>query len=167
MDSTIVRLNVGGKLFHTTKETLLGVDSAKQNFFHGLLNGSIGQTRDDSGALFVDRDPKLFEYILNALRHGGVLAADMSPLLVVAVSKEAQFYGVDLVTAHVDVDDSTVIANDAVMLLHVFGGATTSNFVKAVQVAVYGPLSPHCKRQIDALLDMYEHRTNNAFGTCA
>ncbi len=43
-ESEIVKINIGGQRFWTTRATLL---SKGENFFSGLLGGKFAQTRDD------------------------------------------------------------------------------------------------------------------------
>ena len=62
----IVRLNVGGRIFSTTHETLSWIP---ETFFTSLLSGRIPSIRDDTGAYFIDRDPEIFQIILNYLRN--------------------------------------------------------------------------------------------------
>jgi uracil-DNA glycosylase len=63
----IVKLNVGGTLFVTAQSTLTWPGS--DCFFSILLRGDRPSARDDeTGAYFIDRDPKLFAVILNYLR---------------------------------------------------------------------------------------------------
>ena len=57
----IVRLNVGGKLFHTTRETL----SRNSGFFASLLDFD-GGDKDADGNIFVDRSGKLFGILLES-----------------------------------------------------------------------------------------------------
>ena len=59
----IVRLNVGGKLFQTTRATLSG-----SAFFASLLDHALEGDQDQDGTIFVDRDSDLFAEILNSLR---------------------------------------------------------------------------------------------------
>lgn len=59
----IIVINVGGKLFTTTKETLL-----ESNYFQDILDGKIICEKDDYGNIFVDRCPKIFGQVLNFLR---------------------------------------------------------------------------------------------------
>ena len=60
---SIVRLNVGGKLFQTTRDTLSG-----SGFFTSLLDHALEGDQDQDGTVFVDRDGDLFAEILNSLR---------------------------------------------------------------------------------------------------
>uniref|UniRef100_A0A4W4FQR8 BTB/POZ domain-containing protein KCTD3 n=1 Tax=Electrophorus electricus TaxID=8005 RepID=A0A4W4FQR8_ELEEL len=61
----IIHLNVGGKRFSTSKQTLTWVPDS---FFSSLLSGRISTLKDETGAIFIDRDPSLFAPILNFLR---------------------------------------------------------------------------------------------------
>ncbi|XP_074037504.1 BTB/POZ domain-containing protein KCTD3 isoform X1 [Leptinotarsa decemlineata] len=61
----ILQLNVGGKRFSTSRQTLTSIPDT---FFTALLSGRISSLRDEKGAIFIDRDPKIFSIILNYLR---------------------------------------------------------------------------------------------------
>ena len=61
----IIKLNIGGKRYETSKDTLL--------FFKGtvlekMINGSIPILRVKD-RIFIDRNGKIFEYILDYLRN--------------------------------------------------------------------------------------------------
>ena len=60
----IIHLNVGGRRFSTSRQTLTQV---QDTFFTGLLSGRIQTLKDEQGAIFIDRDPELFRLILNLL----------------------------------------------------------------------------------------------------
>lgn len=85
----IVNLNVGGKTFTTTKHTLLSVSDT---FFSVLLSGRIPSYKDQSGAIFIDRDPELFSIILNYLRTSKLF--NVSENNVNILRHEAEFYGI-------------------------------------------------------------------------
>nr|XP_023029575.1 BTB/POZ domain-containing protein KCTD3 [Leptinotarsa decemlineata] len=61
----ILQLNVGGKRFSTSRQTLTSIPDT---FFTALLSGRISSLRDEKGAIFIDRDPKIFSIVLNYLR---------------------------------------------------------------------------------------------------
>ncbi|KFD46464.1 hypothetical protein M514_12665 [Trichuris suis] len=84
----IIKLNVGGTHFTTSRNTLTWIPDT---FFTSLLSGRIPTLKDDSGAIFIDRDPKLFHIILNYMRSKQV---DLREVDVVALRHEAQFYGI-------------------------------------------------------------------------
>lgn len=61
------------------------------SFFSSLLSGRISTLRDETGAIFIDRDPTVFAPILNFLRTKELDLRDVSPSLLL---HEAQFYGI-------------------------------------------------------------------------
>ncbi|XP_053112435.1 BTB/POZ domain-containing protein KCTD17 isoform X2 [Hemicordylus capensis] len=85
-----VRLNVGGTIFLTTKQTLC---REQKSFLCRLCQGEELQSdRDETGAYLIDRDPTYFGPILNFLRHGKlVLDKDMAEE---GVLEEAEFYNI-------------------------------------------------------------------------
>ena len=66
-DDDIIRLNVGGKKFTTTRSTLCQVEgSLLATMFSGRWED--GVKRDEEGAVFFDFNPQYFGYILEYLR---------------------------------------------------------------------------------------------------
>jgi hypothetical protein len=66
----IVNFNVGGKVFTTTRETLV---SDQDSLLAQMLDGrSTTAVRDENGAYFIDRDPDTFAAVLEFLRTGQV-----------------------------------------------------------------------------------------------
>uniref|UniRef100_A0A6B2LFW4 BTB domain-containing protein n=1 Tax=Arcella intermedia TaxID=1963864 RepID=A0A6B2LFW4_9EUKA len=61
-------MNVGGKLFLTTRETLTKLTG--ETFFSVMLSGRVPTPRDERGYYFIDRNPKYFEPILDYMRTG-------------------------------------------------------------------------------------------------
>ncbi|GLD65709.1 SH3KBP1-binding protein 1-like protein, partial [Lates japonicus] len=84
----IIHLNVGGKRFSTSRQTLTWVPDS---FFSSLLSGRISTLKDETGAIFIDRDPSLFAPILNFLR-----TKELHPrsINVQMLMHEAEFYGI-------------------------------------------------------------------------
>ena len=103
--SPIVHLNVGGTRFTTSRQTLVSSSlgghahsmggasslSTSDSFFTALLSGRIGCLKDDSGAIFIDRDPDLFKVILNYLRTRTLSLKDVD---IKQLLHEAEFYGI-------------------------------------------------------------------------
>ena len=85
----IIKLNVGGKLFATTYETL----DSEASMLSALVKNA-NPAQNFAGALFIDRDYTVFHYILNFLRGSSVLpkkhSTDFELLL-----EESQYYGID------------------------------------------------------------------------
>ncbi|CAL2033865.1 unnamed protein product [Caenorhabditis brenneri] len=86
----IVKLNIGGIVFQTSKSTLTKFDG----FFKTMLETDIPLEKDDSGAIFIDRSPKHFELILNYMRAGSVSIPD-SKAATREIQTEAQYYLLD------------------------------------------------------------------------
>lgn len=84
----IIHLNVGGTRFATSRQTLTWVPDS---FFTSMLSGRISSLRDETGAIFVDRDPKLFSVILNFMRTKDIQLRDVD---VGVLRHEAEFYGI-------------------------------------------------------------------------
>ena len=64
--SSVLSLNVGGRIFTTYKATLL---QYPDSMLAAMLDGSHA-TCQISGSIFIDRDPELFDYVLDFLRSG-------------------------------------------------------------------------------------------------
>lgn len=76
IDADIIKLNVGGTYFSTLKSTLEkeiekrdGNGNYDPNLFQSLLSGTIKINYDENKAIFIDRNPKYFIYILDYLRN--------------------------------------------------------------------------------------------------
>uniref|UniRef100_A0A8C2HDJ0 BTB/POZ domain-containing protein KCTD3 n=1 Tax=Cyprinus carpio TaxID=7962 RepID=A0A8C2HDJ0_CYPCA len=72
--------------FSTSRQTLTWVPDS---FFSSLLSGRISTLKDETGAIFIDRDPSLFAPILNFLR-----TKELHPRYVHLLMHEAEFYGI-------------------------------------------------------------------------
>ena len=100
--SDAVELNVGGQLFSTSPETLLGGSGSKGFFAALLATENLPKDRDSLGHIFLDRDPDLFAALLRYLRSGvwscppGFVARD--------VLQEARFYGINITTCDFTID---------------------------------------------------------------
>lgn len=87
---SIIKLNVGGFRFETTKETLTQMSDS---YFTALLSGRIPSSRDSDGWYFIDRDGQYFAPILTFLRTGEVI---IPPSMTKAdLLREAKFFLVD------------------------------------------------------------------------
>eukprot|EP00005_Dracoamoeba_jomungandri_P010023 CAMPEP_0174265634 /NCGR_PEP_ID=MMETSP0439-20130205/27260_1 /TAXON_ID=0 /ORGANISM="Stereomyxa ramosa, Strain Chinc5" /LENGTH=739 /DNA_ID=CAMNT_0015352191 /DNA_START=14 /DNA_END=2230 /DNA_ORIENTATION=+ len=87
-EDTIIKLNMGGKKFVTTKGTLTRVPNS---YFSVMLSGKFPALKDDEGAFFIDRDGEYFAPILSFLRTNVfVVPPGMSRE---AVFCEMEFYG--------------------------------------------------------------------------
>ncbi|KAF1767599.1 hypothetical protein GCK72_007558 [Caenorhabditis remanei] len=62
--SSSIQLDVGGTIFKTSKSTLTRFDG----FFKTMLETNVPIEQNQSGHIFIDRDPTHFQVILNFMR---------------------------------------------------------------------------------------------------
>jgi hypothetical protein len=74
--------------FSTSRQTLIWI---QDSFFTALLSNRIDSHKDETGALFIDRDPKLFSIILNYLRTKDI---DLKNVDIRTLRHEAEYYGI-------------------------------------------------------------------------
>ncbi|KAJ1607226.1 POZ domain-containing protein [Cryptosporidium canis] len=96
-----VRLNVGGVFYETTSTTLLGVNG-ESNYFSACLS-SVGmsveeQAEKSSIELFIDRNGFLFQYVLDYLRTGTIVAVPEKDHIIKGLLIEADFYLLESLT---------------------------------------------------------------------
>lgn len=113
-----VTLNVGGKLFTTTRSTLTQQypGSMLAAMFSHNPDEAWSSSVDESGAYLIDRSPRYFEPILNYLRHGQlILDKNVNPE---GVLEEAKFFGLtslieileELIESELPPEDQTPIS---------------------------------------------------------
>jgi hypothetical protein len=97
-ETTLVTLNVGGKLFTTTKKTLTQklYGNQPRHKLQAMVEGRGSVVRDIDGNIFLDRNGKLFRHILDYLRNQGDLSKCVfpvnDPVLLLSIIIEAEYY---------------------------------------------------------------------------
>lgn len=97
-----VSLNVGGKVFTTTRSTLV---NKEPNSMLACMFGQDQQCpsdRDTNGAYLIDRSATYFEPILNYLRHGQLIRDEGCSLQ--GILEEAKFYGIESLFAPLELE---------------------------------------------------------------
>ena len=89
MSDEVISINVGGTVFSTTKTTVL---QAKDGILARMIRAEVTVTRDIEGNIFIDRDPKKFESILEYLRTGNWNGHDPKCTLD-QLQAEAKYFG--------------------------------------------------------------------------
>ena len=84
----IINLNVGGKLYTTSLSTLT---KYPDSMLGRMFNGDLPSTRDVQGNYVIDRDGKLFRYILTFLRSSKLILPDDFKELDMLL-EEAEFF---------------------------------------------------------------------------
>lgn len=108
IQSDIVEMNVGGHFFSTLRATITkkvkkpksstGKDEYyDSNIIEAILNGFIEPTKDKGEHLFIDRNPKLFGFILDYLRLANTQIRYELPFGIdyKELKNEAEYYNVD------------------------------------------------------------------------
>ncbi|GJQ08905.1 hypothetical protein GpartN1_g696.t1 [Galdieria partita] len=87
--SSVVKLNVGGKYFETTVDTLT---KYSDSMLSAWFSGKYSMQKDDNGYIFLDRDGDRFRHILNYLRCGTIHIGEDIRLLG-EILEEAEYFG--------------------------------------------------------------------------
>jgi hypothetical protein len=70
-----MRLDIGGRIFSTTKETLMSIENT---YFYALVVNSDKFKALDDGTFFVERNSLVFDRILDYLRTGKLETLELS-----------------------------------------------------------------------------------------
>ena len=175
----IVKFNVGGTTFATylttiTKKILKnnGTGYYEPNLLEGLVSGLIEVKYDDNKAIFIDRNPQYFHYILDYLRMAGsnetfkypANAFDLHGLL-----NEADFYNlVGLKEKFVGFSDSAILkANQSADLIKL-GSFSANDYWKLIyRASVDGFGSRDFHNKVDGIpktLTIIKTTNNFTFG---
>lgn len=98
-NSDIVKLNVGGVIYTTTKSTLCKYPNS---MLGAMFNGSLSTSLDENGCVFIDRDGELFKYVLNYMRSSR-LAVPHDFKDLDQLSAEADFYQITSLIEHIEI----------------------------------------------------------------
>nr|XP_006819272.1 PREDICTED: BTB/POZ domain-containing protein KCTD4-like [Saccoglossus kowalevskii] len=94
----IINLNVGGKLYSTTRSTLTRYPDT---MLGAMFSGRMPSLKDAHGNYFIDRNGDMFKYILEFLRNGSIhLPEDFKDFGALAV--EADFYQIAEISEYLD-----------------------------------------------------------------
>eukprot|EP01116_Phalansterium_solitarium_P020659 TRINITY_DN6154_c0_g1_i2.p1 TRINITY_DN6154_c0_g1~~TRINITY_DN6154_c0_g1_i2.p1 ORF type:complete len:446 (+),score=28.11 TRINITY_DN6154_c0_g1_i2:155-1492(+) len=88
--SDVVRLNVGGISYCTTRSTLTKI---RDSMLGAMFSGQFALNTDQHGQIFIDRDVELFAPVLSFLRNGRWALPTDSPLLFERIRREAEYFG--------------------------------------------------------------------------
>lgn len=101
-----IEINVGGKIFATTLQTI----SREMSLLSALMNITSGAKFDTKGRVFVDRDPTHFRWVLNFLRDGYLLTTPQQPHERLELLQEARFYQLSGLTTILESNYATPVA---------------------------------------------------------
>jgi len=92
---TKIKLDIGGKIFCTSKSTLLAFEGS---YFHAMLSSGHWQP-DEDGTYFVDRNSKLFDIILDYMRTGQIDVQDLNEKQLSKLLCDLDYYQIQLPTS--------------------------------------------------------------------
>ena len=92
-DQTVIRFDIGGSVFATSRATLEG-PRASGTQLQALCSGrhSISAEDQERSTIFIDRDPSTFKYILNYLRSSKTFIPPKDPELCAQLVLDARYY---------------------------------------------------------------------------
>ncbi len=110
MDSNeIVQLNVGGTLFSTYRSTLLQKINDEHHYLEELVkNNASNQT------IFIDRNPRYFEYILDYMRSRAINESFLMPAsldIINSLQTEAKFYNLNSFLIDLALNPSAILSH--------------------------------------------------------
>lgn len=102
-DNAIVRLSVAGTPFTTTRATLCAAPGSVLAVQFQEASPFGEPLTDASGAVFIDRDPHTFAWILDFLRRGcKLVGAPKDELMLARLRDDADYYGLTSLVAALD-----------------------------------------------------------------
>ena len=87
-----IKLDVGGKTFTTSKDTLL---QHENTFFYAMLSSDQWKP-DEDGVYFIDRDPSYFHHVMEHMRSGNTRLKGLDNYQILKVREEFDYYQIDL-----------------------------------------------------------------------
>jgi len=103
-----IKLNVGGEIFMTSKTTLL---SQVDSYFYAMLNHG-NWLPDEEGEYFIDRNPAVFDRILDYLRDGKLDETDLSDREKNILENDLEYYCLNKIQEEEDYEERTYVEEE-------------------------------------------------------
>lgn len=87
-----VKLNIGGSTFSLTMKSLI---VNQDTFFYNLIYNLLLKNFDFNNAIFIDRDPKYFNYIIELLTLPNYVIPKLNQVELSELTKEIEFYNIN------------------------------------------------------------------------
>ncbi|XP_041482265.1 uncharacterized protein LOC121429323 [Lytechinus variegatus] len=120
-----IGLRVGGRTFRMTIEQ---ATREKDSFFDKMLDGRKSVPRDPLGNYLVDRDARMFRFVMLYLRDGGLFFNMSSPELD-QLKKEGEYFGLDVMVRHVESFRVMMYIPIGCLQLHIFYHEDSDQYV--------------------------------------
>ena len=123
MSGDVISINVGGRVFSTTKNTIL---RAGDGLLAKMVSSEVGVTRDSEENIFIDRNPEMFGSILEYLRTGRLYENDLSCSLD-QLQDEAKYFGLTALLKTIDKKKYMKMRPSSIVSLNVGGTQFSTN----------------------------------------
>ena len=90
----IIKLDIGGKIFTTSKRTLM---IFKNTYFYGLISNIEKFNDNKDGVIFIDRDPIVFDRVLNYLRTSKLNMIELTPYTKKILKEDFDYYCIPMI----------------------------------------------------------------------
>jgi len=147
-----ILLDIGGKVFATSQATLT---NGKSHFFTAMFSGKYStKPNTDEGTYFIDRNPLMFQLILDYLRGEDIYVREISAKDKKQLLRDAQYYQIhDMEEQLTSVSTNFVWTNGQNADLTENGKRATSNSFNGSYVYVNDPISTSKKQTINVTVD--------------
>jgi hypothetical protein len=146
-----ILLDIGGKIFATSQPTLT---NGKSHFFTAMFSGKYSTKPNEEGTYFIDRNPSMFQVILDYLRGEEIFQKEMSAKDKKQLLRDAQYFQIhELEENMTSVSTNFVWTNGQNAELSENGKRATSNSYNGCFVYVNDPISTSKKQTINVTID--------------
>jgi hypothetical protein len=146
-----ILLDIGGKIFATSQTTLT---NGKSHFFTAMFSGKYSTKPNSDGTYFIDRNPTIFQLILDYLRGEEIYIREMNPKDKKQLLRDAQYFQIhDLEENMTSVSTNFVWTNGQNADLTENGKRATSNSYNGCFVYVNDPIITSKRQTINVTCD--------------
>jgi hypothetical protein len=146
-----ILLDIGGTVFATSVETLT---NGRSHFFTAMFSGKYSTKPNQDGMYFIDRNPAMFQTILDFLRGEELYLREMNPKDKKQLLRDCQYYQIhDLEESMVSVTTNYVWTVGQNCELTENGKKATSNSYSGSYVYVNDPIATSKRQTINITID--------------
>jgi len=146
-----ILLDIGGKVFATSQATLT---NGKSHFFTAMFSGKYSTKPNEEGTYFIDRNPTMFQLILDYLRGEEIYIREISAKDKKQLLRDAQYYQIhELEENMTSVSTNFVWTNGQNAEMTENGKRATSNSYSGCYVYVNDPITSSKKQTINVTID--------------
>jgi len=147
-----ILLDIGGKVFATSIPTLT---NQKSHYFTAMFSGKYSTKPNEEGTYFIDRNPTMFQFILDYLRGEDLFLKDMNAKDKKLLLRDAQYYQIHELEESLSSSSSASLVWTSGQYAELTEGnkRATSNSYSGCFVYVNDPLITSKKQIINVTVD--------------